>query len=317
MGYYSEVGHVPGTYRIIDLYCLKEMLNQIVRCHVCQVDAGFSLFQTEQDATSMSFYSILDILCLNCQKKTCFGTSILRKESSEDSSIMTSEADIDIVVDSLIQNNQVKEKLWSQMFSHPSQDEQLNIILDSDRFSIIDTAPSVTDNPTDSTINDTESEQKTEDKLTSLKPPLATKPKYQCQHCSKLFQKHYNLSQHIRIHTGETLDCSKCNRKFKDKSSLNKHISDVHEQKKPYFCVKCDKTFKRKTHLMEHKVVHSADYKFSCDICGKKFGYKNAMQRHKLIHTESEIIKCLFCGKDFKGKYSYKKHVKNFHTAIK
>ena len=45
---------------------------------------------------------------------------------------MISEADIDIVVDSLIQNNQVKEKLWSQMFSHPSQDEQLNIILDSE-----------------------------------------------------------------------------------------------------------------------------------------------------------------------------------------
>ena len=200
------------------------------------------------------------------------------------------------------------------------------------RFSIIDTTSSVRDNATDSTITSGQDrlktnvetpitaesdENKVEDNISSTELQIATKPKHQCQYCSKLFQKQYNLIQHIRIHTGETVDCPRCNKKFKDKSTLNKHISDVHEQKKPYSCDKCDKTFKRKAHLTEHGVIHSADYKFSCNICGKPFGYKNAMQRHKLIHTDSEMIKCLFCGKDFKGKYSYKKHEKNFHTPLK
>ena len=76
------------------------------------------------------FYSLVST---NINFQTCFGTSMLRKETSDGSALLTSEADIDIVVDSLIQNNQVKEKLWNQLFSHPSQDEQLDIILDSDR----------------------------------------------------------------------------------------------------------------------------------------------------------------------------------------
>ena len=41
---YEEVGGVPGTYRIIDLYCLKEVLNQIMRCS-CNSNQGFALYQ--------------------------------------------------------------------------------------------------------------------------------------------------------------------------------------------------------------------------------------------------------------------------------
>ncbi len=32
----GEVGAVPGTYRLMDLFCLREVLNQIMKCS-CQV----------------------------------------------------------------------------------------------------------------------------------------------------------------------------------------------------------------------------------------------------------------------------------------
>jgi hypothetical protein len=43
----GEVGAVPGTYRLMDLFCLREVLNQIMKCS-CQVRIvqKFSIFTT-------------------------------------------------------------------------------------------------------------------------------------------------------------------------------------------------------------------------------------------------------------------------------
>ena len=79
-----EVGLAPGSYRIIDLFCFKEVLNQIMKvaeplpvaiispypqCS-CQSSNGFGLFQQDLDESgSSSFHSILDIVCCNCKQK--------------------------------------------------------------------------------------------------------------------------------------------------------------------------------------------------------------------------------------------------------
>lgn len=312
MGSYVEVGNVPGTYRIIDLYCLKEVLNQIMRCS-CDSDAGFAIFQGDSEISLMSFYTKLDILCKNCKRKISFGTSMLRKENDNDD-IRKCEADVDILLENLLMNSDYKQKLWNELCRPTASDSQDTIILDSTRFTTLDSAPELADEPLPiqditAAIND----------KTILDPvKKSSKSNYQCHFCSKLFSKQYNLVQHIRIHTGETIDCSKCTKKFRDKSTLNKHIKAVHEQMKPFSCVTCGKKFKRRNHLKEHFAVHTGDKKFSCDACSKSFSFKSTLQRHMLIHTEIESIKCTFCGKDFHGLYSYKKHVKKFHqTDIK
>jgi len=301
MGSYTEVGNVPGTYRIIDLFCLKEVLNQIMRCS-CDSDAGFAIFQGESVVSTMSFHSILDILCTNCKRKIYFGTSMLHKEN-ENGGIRRCEADIDILLDNLLDNSHYKQKLWNE-FGKPRESKD-NIVLESSRFTTLDTALEVTPDPEPAPTAD--------EKTISDLHIKSAKRDYQCHYCSKQFNKHYNLVQHIRIHTGETLDCSQCSKKFSDKSSLNKHVKAVHEQKKPFSCVTCGKMFKRRNHLKEHFAVHTGDKKFTCDICSKSFSFKSTLQRHKLTHTESESIKCSFCGKDFHGVYSYKKHVRKFH----
>ena len=54
---YDEVGGVPGTYRIIDLYCLKEVLNQIMRCS-CNSNKGFALYQVHCIQLEMGWQKI-------------------------------------------------------------------------------------------------------------------------------------------------------------------------------------------------------------------------------------------------------------------
>ncbi len=37
----DEIGTVPGTYRLMDLFCLREVLNQIMKCS-CQASSPIS-----------------------------------------------------------------------------------------------------------------------------------------------------------------------------------------------------------------------------------------------------------------------------------
>ena len=37
MGSCGEIGTAPGTYRLMDLFCLREVLNQIMKCS-CQAN---------------------------------------------------------------------------------------------------------------------------------------------------------------------------------------------------------------------------------------------------------------------------------------
>ncbi|XP_054482875.1 zinc finger E-box-binding homeobox 1 [Anoplopoma fimbria] len=87
--------------------------------------------------------------------------------------------------------------------------------------------------------------------------------RYQCDLCSKVFQKGSSLLRHKYEHTG----------------------------KRPHECNICKKAFKHKHHLIEHSRLHSGEKPYQCDKCGKRFSHSGSYSQH-MNHRYS------YCKKD-------------------
>lgn len=55
---------------------------------------------------------------------------------------------------------------------------------------------------------------------------------FKCEFCDKAFNLSIGLKEHIRIHTGETLDCEHCGKAFRQRSNFYKHLREVHSIRK-------------------------------------------------------------------------------------
>ena len=86
-----------------------------------------------------------------------------------------------------------------------------------------------------------------------------------CEYCGKRFPNNGNVRRHIRtVHNGErNYQCSQCERKFQQKSSLERHTGS-HERgfswkagEGSYTCDLCDKAFSNKSNLNKHKNKHT------------------------------------------------------------
>lgn len=55
---------------------------------------------------------------------------------------------------------------------------------------------------------------------------------FKCEYCDKAFNLSIGLKEHIRIHTGETLDCEHCGKAFRQRSNFYKHLREVHSIRK-------------------------------------------------------------------------------------
>ncbi|GBP17350.1 Zinc finger and BTB domain-containing protein 16-A [Eumeta japonica] len=122
-----------------------------------------------------------------------------------------------------------------------------------------------------------------------------------CDICQKLFKHKSSLTRHLLNHStgNKNLICSKCGKGFVAEQSLNLHIRLVHNADS--VCEQCGKTIHGfeayKKHLMEHPGIETA--KFTCDICGRKLTtYHTLMRHYDAYHNDgSTIYVCDVCGK--------------------
>ena len=120
--------------------------------------------------------------------------------------------------------------------------------------------------------------------------------------------------------------CPKCDKIFKHKNSLTKHLTDVHG-KLSHICPVCHKKLANprslkvhvKTHNKFNQPVERAPKMYSfenerCDKCEKRFKDNGALRVHqKGVHGAKEF-QCKLCNYQTSYAENMKKHVKGIHN---
>lgn len=80
----------------------------------------------------------------------------------------------------------------------------------------------------------------------------------------------------------------------------------------------CDKKFKRKWDLQKHiEAVHYRFKPFTCSVCPKKFGHKGTRDKHvRTIHLRIRPFNCQHagCGRTFSERGNMRKHMESKHS---
>ena len=93
--------------------------------------------------------------------------------------------------------------------------------------------------------------------------------------------------------------------------------SGIHERKKPFKCDNCDKSFRQKAHLQRHVAsVHEGIKSFQCNDCAKYFTTKRSMCDHiATVHELKKPFHCDICNRCFTSKAYIAKHIANVHEG--
>ena len=109
------------------------------------------------------------------------------------------------------------------------------------------------------------------------------------------------LRQHSLIHVedSKSIQCQRCEKKFRHLSTYRKHISRVHDfhpdRRLP--CQYCGKLYNHKEGLIRHvKKYHPLAFgsmpQHSCKDCSKSFVYRYDLNKHtKSFHNKSNLLK--------------------------
>ena len=139
-----------------------------------------------------------------------------------------------------------------------------------------------------------------------------------CERCDRVCLTQYQLQTHKRGHNiknFESHSCDQCDRVFKVKDKLLKHL-ELHKTGAldvKFPCSTCDKVFKRSLDLKRHEKSHSGIKSYCCETCGAKFVDGTRLKQHKLIHIDVKQFKCPKCLQCFRLNSHLKSHIASFH----
>ncbi|KAJ8958179.1 hypothetical protein NQ318_006119 [Aromia moschata] len=129
--------------------------------------------------------------------------------------------------------------------------------------------------------------------------------------------------------------CTRCNRVYKHKSSLYKHLKWECGVESQFKCPICSYNCKQKINYFSHmnykhkisreeveahirnktdRIVLTPDSRYSCSVCCKTYQAHSSLVRH-IRHEcrKPKRFQCIYCLQCFRQRYDIKKHVRSFH----
>ena len=139
-----------------------------------------------------------------------------------------------------------------------------------------------------------------------------------CDICNKEFSNRNGLKIHIKfVHEGVKFTCEICGKECTD---LKRHIKDMHEESiRDHKCTECEKTFKHKRHLQKHiLVIHEGIKPHQCDQCGKAFSGSSGLKTHIINnHGGIKAFQCHKCDYKCAQKHMLNTHINHVHEGVK
>ncbi len=133
---------------------------------------------------------------------------------------------------------------------------------------------------------------------------------YTCSVCNKNFRIKSILTRHMKTHTGEKpYSCSVCGKSFIQRSYLQTHMNS-HSGQKPHTCSFCGRGFTQVGNMNAHIRIHTGEKPHSCTDCGKSFREKADLIKHTIIHTGEKPYICTVCNMKFSAQSNLTRHMK-------
>ena len=130
-----------------------------------------------------------------------------------------------------------------------------------------------------------------------------------------MFSKARNMVLHmIRSHPGEKpYACDKCEFCTANKNSLNRHISQVHQNRNP---ISVEEEIKLTAGKKRHPNYRRENGKRICPVCSKSMSASGNMAAHMRTHTGSKPFKCNKCDYEANNTGALTRHFSRNHKTL-
>ncbi|XP_043465555.1 zinc finger protein 2-like [Leptopilina heterotoma] len=136
-------------------------------------------------------------------------------------------------------------------------------------------------------------------------------PRYLCHLCGKRFTQKTNGTRHVStVHSSRNytrnrvekpFPCSKCNRSYLNRSTLNRHLREECGKLPTWLCRYCQKAFKQ---------PYRSTRDWTCKLCGKQYHWRDSLNRHIRLESGEGAWTCFQCGRHYRWKESLTRHLR-------
>lgn len=128
------------------------------------------------------------------------------------------------------------------------------------------------------------------------------------------FKTRHALMSHLTVHADFQFKCSQCDKMFRKKDFLRRHMAFHMETKvKPHACDFCEKSFRR---IPELRVCSKKNFWLIYVILTIRDNSR-PLQEHRRIHTGERPYTCEHCSSNFRTASSYYAHLRKTHGMPK